>query len=421
MARLLIDKTVDTTKGCGPLLRGGVGSPKPLRQDIFEFVRSRGQAARADITQALDISAGSTTTLTAEMIASGHLREVEHIAREVGRGRPRVALEVVPDAAYVIGIKLNFSKHTAVLTDLAGNIVADQVFPSSLSRRTLPALVQEAHDIITAILTKAKLMARDIQAVGIGMPGIVDHHIGRIAWSPLLLDNNHDMSAACAQRLEIPVVIDNDANLLTLAELWFGEGRGMQDFAVMTIENGVGMGLVTGNELYRGANGMALELGHTKVQMDGAICQCGQRGCLEAYLADYVIIREARTLTDLAFEDGATTGEILDRLKKEADAGHQAAKTIFTRAANFLSLGLANVVQLFDPGLIILSGERMQNDYLFTDEVFTAMNSMTLNQGRPPCKVTVNAWDDLVWARGAAALALTQVTDVIIGDGPRTP
>jgi len=92
MATLLADEQTDTSKGCGPLLRGGDGSRKPLRQEIFEYVRSRGQAARADITQALDISAGSATTITADLIASGLLREVEHMAREAGRGRPRVAL-----------------------------------------------------------------------------------------------------------------------------------------------------------------------------------------------------------------------------------------------------------------------------------------------------------------------------------------
>jgi len=96
-------------------------------------------------------------------------------------------------------------------------------------------------------------------------------------------------------------------------------------------------------------------------------------------------------------------------------SGHRAAETIFRRAGRYLSLGLSNVVQLFDPELIILSGERMQYDYLYAETVLSEMKAMTLNEGRKPCKVAIHAWGDLVWARGAAALALSYVTDALIG------
>ena len=123
--------------GCGPLLMGGRASGQSLRQDVFEFVRGRGHAARTDITQALDISAGSATTLTADLIASGFLAEIEGPPREGGRGRPRVALRVVPEACFVIGIKLAFKRHIAVLADFAGNLVASADLSSSNSRRTI--------------------------------------------------------------------------------------------------------------------------------------------------------------------------------------------------------------------------------------------------------------------------------------------
>lgn len=404
--------------GCGPLLRAPQDTPRPLRQQVFEFVRAQGHAARADITQALGISAGSTTTLTADLLAAGYLREFERQPRGTGRGRPKVALEVVREAAFVIGIKLAFKRHTAVLTDFAGNIIANADMPSSDRRRPMAQLLDEAETLIARLLDTSGRTAQDINWVGIGMPGIIDHSTGTVVWSSMLDQREENLRAGFNDRFDIPVLLDNDANVLTLAELWFGEGRAMSDFAVVTVESGVGMGLVMGNQLYRGAHGMGLELGHTKVQLDGALCQCGQRGCLEAYLADYALTREASTALGQSAALNAPPEEVLAQLFEKAKSGHPAADTIFRRAGRYLSLGLSNVVQLFDPALIILSGERMQYAQFYADEVLDAMRRMTLNEGRRPCRVAINAWDDLVWARGASALALSSMTaDLFGGEG----
>ncbi len=156
--------------------------------------------------------------------------------------------------------------------------------------------------------------------------------------------------AALAQaRLGLPVQVDNDANLCALAELWFGVGRGRSDFAVVTIEHGLGMGLVLNHRIHRGALGLGMELGHTKVQLDGALCRCGQRGCLEAYTADYALAREATTALNWTYKDGQSMRVLLESLYDHAKAGNQAARSIFRRAGRYLAVGMANVVNLFDP------------------------------------------------------------------------
>ncbi|MCF2869517.1 ROK family protein [Octadecabacter sp. G9-8] len=403
--------------GCGPLLEhsGPSASPLPLRQQIFQHVRSNGRAARADITRALHISAGSATTLSAELIASGILREVSEPVRDAGRGRPPVALEVVPEAAYVIGIKLSFKRHSAVLCDFAGNIITTASVPASDKRRSTSELLDEITGLVSRVCEKSGAPDRRINAIGIGLPGIVDKDSGLIRWSSLLHDPNVDLKTAFGARLDMPLFIDNDTNMLTLAELWFGVGRQKADFAVVTIENGVGMGLVVNNMLYRGTHGMGLELGHTKVQLDGALCRCGQRGCLEAYLGDYALTREAATALDRDDADLKDKDVLLELLFEKAKAGHAAAETIFRRAGRYLSIGLSNVVQLFDPPLIILSGKRTRYDYLYADEVLAEMQKLTLTQGRQPCQVEVHFWDDLDWARGATVPALSALTDTMVG------
>ena len=401
--------------GCGPLMQSARVAGKSLRQEVFEYVRGRGRAARTDVTDALQISAGSATTLTADLIAAGFLHEVEGRSRELGRGRPRISLEVTPDAAFVVGVKLAFKRHTAVLSDFAGNVVASVSLPSGDGRRSVPQIVSETEQLIGALLQKAGKTLGDVRAVGLGVPGVMDHKTKRLAWSPLLSSRDADLSGGVHDRLGVPVVLDNDANMLTLAELWFGEGRAMLNFAVVTIESGVGMGLALDNSLYRGAHGMGLELGHTKVALDGALCQCGRRGCLEAYLADFALVREALTAFAHRFDGEETPEEVLEYLFDRARKGDAVAKDIFSRAGRYLALGLSNVVQLFDPSLIILSGGNMRYDYLYAQDVLDEMQRQALVEGRKPCRVSFNKWDDLVWARGASALALSFVTDRLIG------
>lgn len=400
--------------GCGPLRPTTGTDLKPLRQQVFETVRAKGRIARAEITRSLGVSAGSITALTAELIAAGLLREVEEPRRETGRGRPPVSLEVVPESRFVVGIKLAEDRHNAVLCDFAGTIRAEATLSTPARRRSAEEIVAEAQRLVADLLGAGDVGPGDISTIGLGISGIVEHETGSVRWSPLLSDADVGLASLLEASLGCPVRIDNDANVLTLAELWFGAGREMTNFAVVTIEEGVGMGLVLDNALFRGGRGMGLELGHIKVQFDGALCRCGQRGCLEAYIADYALAREASTALDPDLH-GGETHDMLQTLFEEAKRGDDGARTIFRRAGRYLAVGLANVIQLFDPRLIILSGERMQYDYLYADEVLADMQRLTLSGARAPTRVEIHAWGDLVWARGAAALALSALTDQVLG------
>ena len=403
-------------EGCGPNMQQTGIVSTPLRQQVFEHVRGLGRVARSDISRGLGISAGSISAVTADLIGAGLLREVETPAREPGRGRPPVALEVVADSHLVIGVKLGDERHSAVLSDFAGRQLAEATLPTTAKRKTVNQLMDELASLCDTLLAPTGLTMSQIAGVGVGVSGIVDSQTGTIAWSPLLRERDVPMAARLTERFGVPMFLDNDANMLTLNELWFGAGRSLPDFVVITVEHGVGMGVVLGNRLFRGSRGMGLELGHIKVQLDGALCRCGQRGCLEAYLADYALAREAVTALDAPVTD-TRPAVIMQMLLDEAKAGNAGARAIFRRAGRYLSLGLANVIQLFDPALIILTGDRMQYDYLYADEMLAETRALTLSEGRMPCRVAAHAWGDLVWAKGATALALSAVTAEVVGLG----
>lgn len=398
-------------EGCGPILPPHGASAPPLRQQVLDCVRSRGSVSRIDVAKHLGVSPASVSTLVSELIGAGLLVEIEAPQRSAGRGRPPVALAVRPEAGYVAGIKLSDLVHTGIIIDFAGRPVAEASLARPDLRTDVGLLVEEADALLGRLLAEAGMERRALSAVGLGLPGTVDHPAGIARWSPIVQGLEIPLARLMRERMGLPVHVDNDANLLALAELWYGGGRGLADFAVITLEYGVGMGLVMNHRLWRGAHSVGMELGHTKVQLDGALCRCGQRGCLEAYVSDYALVREASVALNLHRTRADSAQLMLEALFDQAKAGNEAARSIFRRAGRFLALGLANVINLFDPSKVILSGARMRYDYLYAEEVLREMRALTLNMGRSLPEVEINAWGDLVWARGAATLALAAVSE----------
>ena len=401
--------------GCGPLIAPWSEQMRPLRQQIFDRVRASGLIARVQLAKDLGVSPASVTTMTSELIEAGLIEEVA-VPRDLdsGRGRPAVALGVRGAAHCVVGMKLSDREHTAVVVDFAGTMLADDAISRDPGPATLSEMLDAIEYLLDKVCAKAGIGRAALSAVGIGVPGFVDHTEGMVHWSSTLTERAVPLAAVAQERIGLPVTVDNDANLVALAELWFGAGRTLADFAVVTIEHGVGMGFVMNHRIYRGAQRLGLELGHTKVQLDGALCRCGQRGCLEAYVADYALAREAMTALNLNHKQSPSVPVLLESLYQHAKAGNVTARSIFRRAGRYLALGLANVVNLFDPALIILSGERMKYDYLYAAETLAEMQNLVINSGRPQPPIEIHAWGDLLWAHGAAALALSAVTERIL-------
>ncbi|MBV0912020.1 ROK family protein [Rhodobacteraceae bacterium ASV31] len=406
----------DESAGCGPLIQSYAAQPRPLRQQVFERVRASGLIARSEVAKDLGVSPASVTSAASELIEKGLILEVDTPRRDGDgtRGRPPVALGVRPAAGHVAGLKLSDQSHSAIICDFAGTVIAEAHLRHGILQQDAAQVIEDALRTLDDALCRAGLERRDLLAVGLGLPGIVDSDTGVSMWSPLFRERGTPLGAILTERIGCPVRIDNDANCVTLAELWFGAGRTRPDFAVVTIEHGLGMGIVINHRLYRGALGLGLEFGHTKVQLDGALCRCGQRGCLEAYVADYALVREATTALNWGNRGVQSPQILLESLYDHAKAGNQSARAIFKRAGRYLALGLANIVNLFDPALILLSGERMRYDYLYAEEVLSAMRDMTLDTDRIGPRVEIRAWGDQVWARGAAALALEAATDIAL-------
>ena len=402
------------TLGYGPRQLQNDTREETAIERIFQQIRAEGQTARVDIARDLGISPATVTTLTADLMGRGLIEETA--ARSVGttRGRPRVDLRLRADAHIVAGIKLGDRVAKLVLLDFRGRPLAETEIVQNSQFADTHSVVRLIERILDRGLALAGLDRADLSAVGVGIPGFVDAHAGIVHWSPLLDRRMVPLRDMLHSALDCPVEIDNDANLLALAELWFGVGRSIRDFIMVTIEQGVGMGIVIGNRLYQGTRGCGVEFGHMKVQPEGALCRCGQRGCLEAYVADYALLREAEMALPHA---PAAPHDRLEKLYAEAKAGNLAARSIFRRAGRLFGIGLANIVNLFDPELVILSGEQLRYDYLYSREVREMMEANSLQLGHAPVELRLHKWEDQLWAKGAAAFALDRLSRRVLTGG----
>ena len=402
---------------CGPLITEDPGAGRPLKLRIFDFIRASGPVSRAEVARVLNISPGTVSTATAELIEAGLLMEVADSRKPpvTPRGRPPVGLAVRPDAFVVAGIKLSSRDRTGLLVDFAGNRIASVQVDVGPDELNAEAQIDAIGGMVDALLRQADRPRSMLGGIGLGVPGFVQNATGHVHWSPVFAERDLELSRLATERLGVSVAIDNDANLVALAELWFGLGREKPDFAVITIEQGVGFGVVLSHNLFRGANGYGVELGHTKVQIDGALCRCGQRGCLEAYLADYAIAQDAIVALKLPETQTPPIPELIEMLRAAADAGDETAASVYRRARRYLAAGLSTVVNLFNPTLLILSGGRMRYDWLNADDLLHEMRDFVIDAGEELPPLRIHEWGDLMWAHGAAALALSNVTETQLG------
>ena len=384
----------------------------PNRRKLLDALRINGRMARVELAAATGLSPATVTATTAELMRDGYI-EASNAAPEQEaengskRGRPRVDLQLRPDAARVAGVKISMHRIVVSITDFVGQMLGSAEISVRADRQAPEVIVDMIDDALEAALRSIGLRRAALDGVGVGLPGYIDGEAGVSHWSPVLGGERVEAAALFTERLGLPCFVDNDANLATLAEQWFGRGRGVGSMVVVTIEHGVGMGIVVNGRLYRGAGGVGAEFGHVKIRPGGALCRCGQRGCIEAYLADYAILREVGTFRALGcVDDPIAANAALAELQADARGSDERIATIYARAGDLLGVGLANLVNIFAPELLVVTGAGAAAADLFEPSMRRAFEENVLNASSRRTRVEVAQISDTVWARGAAAVVL---------------
>ncbi|MQM24038.1 ROK family transcriptional regulator [Glycomyces albidus] len=308
-----------------------------------------GPLTRRDLAPATDLSTATVSNATAELIAEGILREAGKVDSD--GGRPHILLDVDPGHALVVGVDVGETHVQVELLDL-------KLAPRAAARYALETGRHDPATVIEHIAAGVKEVlaaagSTPVLGVGVGMPGIVEYgpdgivHAQAFGWDAVPLGR------LLAERLDpLPVHVENGAMTMGQAELWFGAGRGAADAIIALIGSGVGSCVVADGALYRGAGSSAGEWGHTTMRVDGRRCRCGSRGCLEAYVgAEGVLDRylAAAGAVDLAAGEAAALERILDDPSP-------AAVAVVDETVRYLGAGLADLLNLFNPELIVIGG-----------------------------------------------------------------
>lgn len=330
------------------------------RSVVLQAVLRHGPTSRAYLAQLTGRKPATISSLVAELIEEGILEETGSIGRSA-TGRPRITLEFAPGGAYVIGVHLGVEEIAVGLVSERGQICQETSFRRSalLGPAETCGLVSQAVDR----LIRSAAVPRDrVIGVGVGVPGLVDPVQGRVVQSVDMGWSDVSVASPLERSLDLPVHVGNNVQAMALAESWFGVHKDVADLALLNVGTTVGVGLVVGGRLLGGANWGAGQIGHGPLaHHEGRVrCSCGNAGCLETIVSERAIRAEAKRL-GIASPSGAasslaTEPDPVDLLIDRGLGGDAAAVEVLTRASEPLGLAVAQLVNLFNPPLILIAG-----------------------------------------------------------------
>jgi predicted NBD/HSP70 family sugar kinase len=319
---------------------------------VIDALRRRGSASRSDLARLTGLSRTTVTTLVADLHTRGLIVEESTAPARSGtgsRGRRPAFLRLAPSAGAALGIDFGHRLIRVAVADLGSTVLAEQTIELDVDAAARAAM-EAASELTEAVLAAARIERNQIIGAGVGIPGPIDHATGAVASSTILPGWSGVSAGRELERLlEIPVRVDNDANLGALGEVTYGAGQGLSDVVYVRLTSGIGSGLILGGRLHHGANGFAGELGHVQVQPDGVVCRCGNRGCLETVAADGALL----ALLQPAHGDDLTVEGVLE-LVASGDLG---ARRVFNDAGRALGRVLADLCNHLNPAAIIVGGE----------------------------------------------------------------
>jgi predicted NBD/HSP70 family sugar kinase len=326
---------------------------------VVDVIRSSGPISRVELTETTGLTQPSISNIVRKLLVEGIVRESGRVAS--GGGKPRTLIEINPGALYAVGVQLGFESMTFVATGAGGGIVARQLVDGA-SLDSPDEVTDRLVAQFDAFVDAAGISRASIAGVAVVAPGPLSADHGAILRSPTLRRwEGFSLRDRLSERLDVPVLIDNDAAAAAVGEFWTRRVPRTETFAGIYMGTGLGAGIIIDGALYRGASSNAGELGHTSVDLDGEPCFCGNRGCVERYAAPAAVLLQAReqsgrlTGLGLAFEDH-TVAQDFDRLARAAVGGHPVAESLIATSARYLAAAVVSFVNVLDVDRLVLSG-----------------------------------------------------------------
>lgn len=315
-------------------------------------------------------------------------------------------LRLNPQAARVVGVKLAAGLITVAVTDFCADVVATSATPLPVDPRSSSTTAGLVESGVRNCVRSANLSMADISGVCVGLPGVVERASGVCRQSPIFIDRDAPFAAELTRRLGAPASIDSDVNMAALAEHWFGQARDLNDFLVVSIERDLGLGILHNGELFRGANGLSPDFGDIWA---GAPGESGRR--LSEIASEAAMLRAgqavlgpepARSSADTLSREGRDLSLLLERAK----AGDRRCRDIVEEGGRAMGMAIANLITLFAPPKVIVSGRSLATHSAFLEPLRIAVAEFLPASLAGVCEIVTREWSDPIWVRGAAAMTL---------------
>ena len=384
---------------------------------ILDMVRfTPGGISRAEMARQLLLTRSAVTTIIDDLEDLGLVDEIETGPTTGGR-RP-ILLAINPRYGHVVGIDMGATHIGLVVTDFSAHVLEEVEYPFSVAdgpQICLPKIDQYLNEL----LSKLNLNSHQISAVGMGVPGPVVTEAGVVSSPPIMPGwDIYPIRTHLEELWRVPVSLGNDAELGALGEWAYGAGRGETNLAYIKVGTGVGAGLLLGGQIYRGTTGCAGEIGHITIQENGPLCTCGNYGCLEAMAGGYAIARKARE----AIESGKRTQLASIQPEKilavnvaaAAQRGDLIAQQIIAEAGTHLGIAIASLVNLINPGMVVIGGGVSQLGDLLLDPIRKTVKDRSLNSAAKVVRITSAVLGRRASSMGAVVQAINLSLDRLV-------
>lgn len=361
-----------------------------VQLELLRLLDDAGPQSRTELAYRMGLSKATITTATRDLVESGLLGVAETVR---GTGRPATRLEIAANAAYFVGVSLVESPVAMVLTNMRGEVLAQRQIgwsddPGEIGRLIVSGLAR---------LTRGKpLIAERLAGVGVALSGLIDPSQRVCLRSTLLGWQDVKAADLMEAAIGLPVAIENDAKAVALGEKLFGPARDAKSFSLVSVGDGIGCAHVLDGRLYRGTRGGAGEIAHATIEPNGLPCRCGKRGCLDT-VSSLVAIRSSARAKGLP--------EDLGELERLAGFGNAEATHILHRAGTALGLAISQIIQIVDPGRIIVTHLHGALDGLYGTVARAAIEANVLPQMADRVEIDFLKVSSETWARGAASIA----------------
>ena len=362
------------------------------RQIVLNYVREREPISRAEIARETDLQRSTISAIVEDLKTEGLVEEVGE-GESTGGRRPTL-LKLRAAGPIALGVSITPTCTTIATSDLAGRVIDQEEFLTD-AHKTLGQVI----DVVHAFTERYK---GSIEGVGVSLPGLVDPSTGTALYIPYFLWRDLPISEMISNAVGLPVVIDNDANAVALAELWFGrpEVNDARDFILVLVAEGVGTGIIFDGQVYRGQRGAAGEFGHMVIGSGAPVpCSCGGVDCWEAFSSERAAI--ARYLKLSGASPKTTFIEVVDR----ALAGEANAKAALVETARQLGVGISNLIIGFSPEAVVVGGE-IARAWDLIESALTETIANSVRRGLPSALILPSTLGEKPTLRGALSLVL---------------